>query len=66
MYLHTVLWDEKVILWDLSPADPFFLLSEELPYYVFGINSIGYGTVLSCLSFYAGFLVRRSLQQTTT
>lgn len=48
-----------------SPADPFVLLSEELPYYIFGINYILYGTLLSCLSFYIGLFVRRSLKQHT-
>ncbi len=38
----------------LSPTEPFMLLSEEFPYYSFGINYIIYGTFLSYLSFYIG------------
>ncbi len=50
----------------LSPTDPFLLLSEEFPYYIFGIDYILYGTLLSCLSFYIGLMVRRSLKPNTT
>ncbi len=45
----------------LSPTEPFILLSEEFPYYIFGMNYLIYGTFLSYLSFYIGLFVRRLL-----